>query len=59
MLKREENMIKSGTTLSLQQMIAYEQRMKVGAMLNPLALNRQLLEGQEIGGLVWPQITNK
>ncbi len=52
-------MIKSGTTLSLQQMIAYEQRMKVGAMLNPLALNRQLLEGQEIGGLVWPQITNK
>jgi hypothetical protein len=36
MLKREENMIKLGATLSLKQMIAYEPRMKVDVMLNPL-----------------------
>ncbi len=43
-------MIKSSATLSLKQMNAYEGRMKVGVMLNPPTLNRQLLEGQKIGG---------
>jgi hypothetical protein len=35
MLKREENMVKLGATLSLKQMVAYEWCMKVGVVLNP------------------------
>ncbi len=36
MLKKEENMAKLGATLSLRQMIAYEQCMKAGAVLSSL-----------------------
>jgi hypothetical protein len=43
-------MVKLGATLSLKQMTTYERCMKVGAMLNPPTLNRQLLEGQEMQG---------
>jgi hypothetical protein len=35
-LKKEENMTKSGVTFPLKQMIAYEWCMKVGIVLNPL-----------------------
>jgi hypothetical protein len=35
MLKREENMAKFEATFPLKQMIAYEQCMKVGVVLNP------------------------
>jgi hypothetical protein len=35
MLKWEDNMVKSRTTLPLKQMITYEQCMKVDVVLNP------------------------
>jgi hypothetical protein len=34
-LKREENMARSGATLPLRQIIAYEQCKKVGVVLDP------------------------
>ncbi len=50
MLKREEKMAKFGATLPLGQMIAYEQCMKVGVVLNPPTMNRRSQEGQGMWG---------
>jgi len=50
MLKNEENMVKSRVTLPLRQMTTYEQCMKFGAMLNPLALNRWPQDAQGMQG---------
>ncbi len=43
-------MAKFGATLPLGQIIAYEQCMKVGIVLNPLTMNRRSQEGQGMWG---------
>jgi len=53
MLKKEENMAKLGVTFPLKQIITYEWRMKVGAMLTaPPPLNRWPQEGHGMQGRI-------
>jgi hypothetical protein len=40
MLKKEENMVKSGATMPIIHTTTYEWCMKVGAVLKPFTLNR-------------------